>query len=223
MGITRRQLQRAIGSVIMASVLIVDYHFLVRRGLRQTLTEEFQDIICGEAPNAQDGLKAFGRRTWDLVIVAVPIRGNGGFRLLAELRRLQPECKVLILSSRSERNQAEHALHRGAFGYLSIDASRSEVVRALKAIFQGKRHFPSAARGQTREFLKPGENGYEILSPREYDVMIAITNGKSTNEIAASLKVSAKTVCTYKRRTLNKLCVNTTAELVRYVIDHGLT
>jgi two-component system invasion response regulator UvrY len=199
-------------------VLIVDDHVVVRCGLKQIFREEFRDAAFGEAGNAAKALVEASKRRWDLLILAIPLRGKDGFHTLTEIHSRHPEIKVLIFSMSRDPHHAARAVQLGALGYLPKDASRSQLVQAFQNVLAGKRH----VRG--REKLAPPQirsNGRRPLSTREDMVIRRLAAGKRPKEIAAELKISVKTVNTYKRRVLDKLQLQSTADLVRYV-DHRL-
>jgi DNA-binding NarL/FixJ family response regulator len=204
----------------MTSVLIVDDHLLVRQGLKLMLSQEFRDLVFGEAKNNDEAALRLAKRSWDLVILDIALPGKDGFHVLQEIRRRHPSMRVLVLSMHADPQYAVRAQQLGASGYVSKNAGRAELLRAFKAVLAGKEYFealPSA--GTSAETV----SGHAALSARENSVMLAFAAGKRPGEIAADLNLSAKTISTYKRRVLDKLELHSTAELVRYVIDHGLS
>jgi len=191
---------------------------VVRLGLKQLLIEEYRGIVFGEARTADEAITQVVKHPWDLIVVDVIIAGNDGFKLLQELLQRSPGTRVLVFSTNSESQFAARARQLGASGYLWKTAGRSETVKAFKSIFAGRPYF----KGLVKSTAKPTPEGTN-LSAREYKVLMAFTAGRRPTEIAADLNLSIKTVSTYKRRILNKLHLGTTADLVRYVIDHGLS
>ena len=211
----------------MVSVLIIDDHPVVRRGLRQTLREEIRDAVFADARNAKEALLAVVKQPWDIVILDIAMPDRDGFEILQDVRRQRPDIKVLILSVHADHRFANRAVQLGACGYISKDASLSQLLKAVRQVLAGEKYLSRVKSG--KQFAGPpailgvGDPLHVALSPREHEIMLAVAAGKGIGEIAAILRLSAKTVSTYKRRVLNKLHVDSTAALTRYVIDHNLT
>ncbi len=150
--------------------------------------------------------------------------GKSGFEILRETKQLLPNLRVLILSMYPESQFAARALRAGADGYVSKDSSRDEFIRAIQVILGGQKYISTQlagtiACGLAEESQKPP---HELLSGREYEVMLAIAAGSAGTEIARNLSVSTKTVSTYRRRVLEKMRMNTNADLTRYVLEQKL-
>jgi DNA-binding NarL/FixJ family response regulator len=203
---------------------MIDDQAVVRYGLRQMLSEEFHEIRFGEAKNAVEALREVSRHRWDVVILAISIAGEDGFRILREIRLWDPEVKILVVSFHLEPSYAWNALQLGALGYISKNASRSQLIRAISAVHAGKQYLSPSMREKVAAQPTPTIEATlkNPLSAREQLVMRALASGKKTVEIAAELNLSAKTISTYKRRLLDKLGLRSTADLVRYVIEHRL-
>ena len=211
----------------MVSVLIIDDHPVVRRGLRQTLREEIRDAVFADARNAKEALLAVVKQPWDIVMLDIAMPDRDGFEILQDVRRQRPDIKVLILSVHADHRFADRAMQLGASGYISKDVSLSQLLKAVRQVLAGEKYLSRVK--SEKQFAGPpallgvGDPLYVALSPREHEIMLAVAAGKSIGEIAAILRLSAKTVSTYKCRVLNKLHVDSTAALTRYVIDHNLS
>ena len=202
-------------------VLIVDDHLLVRNGLKQVLSEEYRGVVFGEARTADEALAQLAKPPWDLVVIDISMPGKDGFYVLQETLLRRPGTRVLMLSIHADPPYAARALQMGASGYVCKDAGRSDLVKAVKNVLAGNRHFDESVR---REVRSPTSVALHAdLSAQEYKVLLALAAGRRSGEVAAELNLSAKTVSTYKRRVLNKLRVGSTADLVRYVIDNKLS
>lgn len=204
----------------MPSVLIVDDHVLARQGLKQLLSQEYRGLVFGEAKNSNEAAVRLARQHWDIVVLEIAIPGKDGFYVLQEIRRRHPSTPVLVLSMHADSQYAVRCRQLGASGYVCKNAGRVDLLKAFKAVLAGKKYFKDLPPPGTAVETAPGHVG---LSAREYAVMLAFAAGKRPGEIAADLNLSAKTISTYKRRVLDKLELHSTAELVRYVIDHGLS
>ena len=202
-----------------ASVLIVDDQPLIHVGLQQVLSQEYHGLVFGRAKSGDEAALRLSRQPWDLVILGSAVPGNERFSVLQEIQRLNPSARVLILSSRADAEHVVRAWQLGASGYLGKSAGRAELLRAVRSIFAGQKHFP---RLPPQVWAGETAPGHTRLSTREYGVMLAFVAGKSPSEIAAELHVSVKTISTLKRQLLDKLGLHSIADLVRYAIDHNL-
>lgn len=204
----------------MWSILIVDDHLLVRIGLKHVLVEEFRGVVFGEAKSADAALALIAKQPWDLVILDLTLPDKDGFYVLQETLLCRPEARVLVLSEHEGHLCAVRARQLGACGFIGKSAGRSELVKAVKSVLAGREYVD--------ETLSAGPDhavatDHLTLSPREYRVMRALTAGRRTREIATELDLSIKTVGTYKRRILNKMRLQSTADLIRYVTDNRLS
>jgi two-component system invasion response regulator UvrY len=211
----------------MVSILIIDDHALVRRGLKQTLKEEIRDAVFADARNAKEALLAVARQPWDIVILDIAMPDRDGFAVLQEVLRQRPDIKVLVLSVHVDHRFADRAMQLGACGYISKDASLSRLLKAVRQVLAGQNYLSPVKSGKqlagSPAVLGVGNPLHVALSPREHEIMLAVAAGKGIGEIATGLSLSIKTVSTYKRRVLNKLHVDSTAGLIRYVVDHNLS
>jgi len=208
----------------MPSILIVDDHMLVRRGLRQILAEEFRDAVFSEASTADEALAEVARRPWELVTLNTGITGQSGLHLLQAIRKVRPKASVLVVSVHPAVRHAIRAFELGAMAYVTKDTPRSELVKAVRSLLAGRKYLTASLSQKLRsEIAGDHEQGHETLSAREFKVMLAIATGKRTGEIATEWHLSAKTVSTYRHRILSKLGLKSNADVVRYVIDHQLS
>jgi DNA-binding NarL/FixJ family response regulator len=201
------------------SVLIADNHWLLRYGVKQLLAEEFRGIAFGEARTKTEVLEELGKRAWQAVSLELDIPGARGLEILEEILRRQPDARVLVLTVHPKSQYASKALNLGALAYLTTDSPRVELLNAFRRVLAGERYI-----GRSREsvpaVMPVGPSLHESLSPREFEVMLALSVGKRPGEIAIELNRSIKTISTYKRRILEKMQLHNTADLVRYTIDH---
>jgi DNA-binding NarL/FixJ family response regulator len=202
-------------------ILIVDDHLLVRQGLKQLLNDEYRDIVFGEAESAEEALAQIKAQPWRLVILDVGLPNADGFSVLREIRTHRPQALVLMLSLHADSLYATRSLQLGAMGYISKSSSRSELLKAVRSVLDGRKYYSESV---WREVNKAGSVPKNAdLSVQESKVLLALAEGRRIGEVAADLKLSPKTVSTYKRRILDKLALQSTADLVRYVIDHKLS
>ena len=208
----------------MINIIIVDDHPIVRQGLKQILSEEPDMAVFGEAQNSQEVLDLIRKQDWDIVVLDISMPGRGGLDVLKEIKHVRPKLPVLILSVHPEDQYAMRALKAGASGYLTKESAPEALVRAIRKILRGGKYV-SPALAEKLAFHLEAETErplHEILSDREYQVMLMIASGKTTNAIAEEMALSAKTVSTYRARILEKMKMNTAADLTYYVIKNNL-
>ena len=208
----------------MIRALIVDDHAIVRRGLRELLSDEFPGAAFGEASDAREALEQLRARKWDVVLLDIALPGKSGLDLLKELKTEWPKLAVLVLSAHPEDQFAVRVLKAGAGGYMTKESGPEELAKAIRKILAGGRYVSPAlaeklALGVTKNLASVP---HETLSDREYEVMSWIASGKTVKEIAEELSLSAKTISTYRTRVLEKLSVKNSAEIVQYAIRNGL-
>jgi DNA-binding NarL/FixJ family response regulator len=205
-------------------ILIVDDHAVVRRGLKQILTEALPGLVCGEAANAEETLRAVREENWELVILDMSMPGKSGLETFLELKELRPRLPVLFLSIHSEQQYATRVLKAGASGYLTKDSAPGELVDAVRKALNGRRYVsPALAERLAQHLAVDVKNSLsDALSNRELEVLRGFGQGKTVGRIAADLRLSVKTVCTYRSRIMTKLGVASTAELIRYALEQRL-
>jgi two-component system, NarL family, invasion response regulator UvrY len=181
--------------------------------------------VVGEAADGNELMAKLGVTPADVLLLDVTMPGTRFPTLLADLKARYPALRVLVLSMQPEDQFAERALRDGAAGYLSKERSSSELLEAIRKVVRGGTYVsPSFA-----EHLAAALGGrlpvprHEALSDREHEVLRLIGAGRTGGEIAAELSLSAKTVSTYRTRILRKLGLRTSADLIRYALQHQLT
>ncbi|MBT0961488.1 response regulator [Denitromonas iodatirespirans] len=208
----------------MTTVLIADDHAVVRSGLRQFLASTTDLKITAEACNGQDVLQQIGPSKCDILLLDINLPDLNGLEVLKRAKRLRPDLPVLVFSMFSEDEFAVHALNAGASGYLNKDSPPAQILQALRTVASGARYLSPAL----AEKLLSGNLGrgkalpHETLSPRENEVMLALSRGIALTRIAQQLNLSVKTISTYRTRVLEKLNLNSNADITRYVLEHKL-
>lgn len=206
--------------------LVTDDHAVVRKGLVQILGELKLKcpLVLDEADSGLAALQATATIAYDFVLLDIALPDMNGLEVLKQLRSAHPHLPVLVLSIYPERQYALRALQAGAAGYLTKDSAAEELLAAVRQILRGESYI-SRAVGETLNLEMIGRVGrspHELLSDREFEVLVLIGQGKTPTQIARFLSLSVKTVSTYRSRILSKLELNTTAELIRYAVDHEL-
>ena len=207
----------------MISVLIVDDHPIVRRGLRDILKEE-PDLEVSETSDGREALSLIRQQSFDLVVLDLDLPGTHGLDLLAEIKRAHQSLHVLILSMYPEDQFAVRVLRAGASGFVSKDSAPEELVAAIRKILGGGKHISERVAGLLLEHLDQTSvsHPHERLSDREFQVLCLFGMGRTIKQIAQELSLSAPTVSTYRARILDKMDMKSTAELVRYAIQNRI-
>jgi two-component system invasion response regulator UvrY len=209
----------------MIRVLIADDHAVVRKGLKQILTETSDIVVAGEAHNGQEVLNKVRKSSdWDVVILDITMPGTSGLDILKEMKHEHPKLPVLVLSIHPEDQYAMRVLKSGASGYLTKESAPEELVKAIRKVATGGKYVTP---GMAEKLLfdlgsDPEKPLHENLSDREYQVMCLITSGKTVKEIAKEMSLSIKTISTYRTRILEKMRMKTNAELIHYGIRNRL-
>lgn len=209
----------------MIRVVIADDHPLVRAGLRQVLTDEPAIKVVGEAADGDETVAVLRITEPDVVLLDITMPGAPFPGLLRLLRSAFPRVEVLIVTMHGEDQFAVRALKEGAAGYLTKQQPPQEVINAIKQIASGGRYLTAAVAERAAAALDGNAQRlpHERVSRREYEVLCMIGLGKSVKQIAIELGVSPKTVSTHRARLLRKMRLKTSAELIRYVLQYGLT
>lgn len=204
-------------------VLVADDHDIVQHGLKQLLLANFNEIVFGEAKNAQETIAQCAREQWDVVLLDITLPGRSGLDILGDLKRIAPEVPILIMSAFPEGEFAVRALKSGASGYLDKQTLAAEVVAAIHRVLMGEHYVGAALASKLAAQIGGGiRPAHETLSQREFQVLRMIATGKTIKEIASDLSLSEKTVGTYRTRISEKLGLGTNVEITRYAMQHRL-
>jgi DNA-binding NarL/FixJ family response regulator len=205
-------------------VLIADDHAVVRRGLRQILGTTPDLVVAAEAADGRELLEKLCTEPCDVVLMDVTMPDTNAVELIARIRADHPGMPVLVHSMHAESPVASRMLRAGAAGYITKASEPAVLVGALRKLASGGRYIsPEIA----EQMAFDGRNGgakplHELLSEREGQVFRMLAAGRSVNDIAKALHVSPKTASTYKARLMEKLKVETDADLIRYAVTHQL-
>ena len=208
----------------MIKVLIADDHAIVRRGLKQILEETPDIVVRGEAANADEVFARLRLGAWDVLVLDINMPGRSGVDVLKEIKRQRAKLPVLILSMHAEEQYAARVFKAGASGYLPKESAPDELVKAIRKVHSGGRYVSLAQAEKLLYLLKQdnGERPHETLSDREYEVLRRIASGRTISQIGVDMKLSVKTVSTYRTRLLEKMRMKTNAELTHYGIKQRL-
>jgi DNA-binding NarL/FixJ family response regulator len=205
-------------------VAIADDHPIVREGLRRIVSEDAGIGVAGEASSAVEMFRLLAGVAIDVVLLDVSMPGATFIDTLKDLRREHPSVKVLVISAHPEDQWAARSLRAGASGYLTKDHSPEQLVLAIRRVARGGKYVSESMAERLAGMVDEGRTraAHETLSDREFDVLCALGSGMMVKDIAAQMRLSAKTVSTYRTRLLEKMGLKTKSDLVRYVVAHDL-
>lgn len=209
----------------MIDVILCDDHALIRRGIRDTLSDAADIRVVGEAGDYGE-LRSLMRQTaCDVLVLDINLPGRSGLDALHALKDEGAPVKVLILSMYPEDQYAIRALRAGAYGYVNKGGDPQLIVQAVRTVAQGRKYVtPEIAQMLVESLTTPtsAENAHQKLSDREMQTLVMIASGKRLSDIAEALTLSPKTVSVYRARVLEKLALANNAELTVYAIRNGL-
>ena len=208
----------------MSRVLIADDHAMVRAGFRQFLEMLPEITAIGEAATGDETLSALRADRWDLILLDIHMPDRGGLDILPHIKAACPRIPVLVVTSLPERLYARHAYRGGASGFFSKSSSPEELQKAVRQLLAGHRYVSDNVAQVLLEGVDDPHDvlPHQALSEREFQVLRKLGNGVSVSCIASELKLSPKTVSTYRGRVLEKLRMQNNADLAAYVLRHGL-
>lgn len=208
----------------MIRVILCDDHAVVRRGIRDTLSEAVDIQVVAEAGNYAEVREALRSHPCDVLVLDLNLPGRGGLEVLASMRESGSQIKVVMVSMFPEDQYAIRCLRAGAQGYLNKAGNPAELITAVRTVAQGRKYVtPEVAQMLVDNLAAPtNEAPHNSLSERELQTLLKIASGKRLSDIAEELMLSPKTVSVYRSRVLEKLKLSNNAELTVYAIRNGL-
>lgn len=210
-------------------VVVVDDHEIAREGVRSRLELETDFEVLAELPCADDLIPTCEQHQPQVVLMDIDMPGSDPFTMIQDLKRLQPDVRVLILSAYMRDGYVDAAVQAGAWGYLSKNQSFDDIVRSIRRVVAGELAYPPEildrfeySHGQLRRRDDASCNPISTLTPRELEVMRLIAKGLSTKEIAGILHRSPKTIDAHRTSLMRKLNIDDRVELTRYAIREGI-
>jgi DNA-binding NarL/FixJ family response regulator len=208
-------------------ILLADDHSMVRRGLRMVLDAEPDMEVVAEAGDGAEAVELGMSGEIDLAVMDVSMPRLTGLQAAAELKRRRSELRTLMLSMYDSEQYFFEALKAGASGYVLKSAADQDLVEACRAAMRGEPFlYPAAVAALIRDYLDRASRGESVpadpLTPRELEIVKLVAEGYSTDEIAATLVISKKTVEHHRSHILEKLGMRDRVELTRYAIRRGL-
>ena len=208
----------------MTRVILCDDHALIRRGIRDTLAEQPDMQIVGEAGEYGELRTLLRSTSCDVLVLDISMPGRSGLDVLHVLKDEGSPIRVLIVSMYPEDQYALRALRAGAYGYVNKGADPAQIVAAVRMVAQGRKYITAEMAQMLVESLTTPliANPHEKLSDRELQTLTMIASGKRLSDIAEELSLSPKTVSVYRARVLEKLGMANNSELTVYAIRNGL-
>ena len=209
-------------------ILLADDHTVMRTGLRLLLEREHGFVIVGEAADGREAVALANSTSPDVVVMDVAMPLLNGIEATRQIASANPRAGVIILSMHSDESYVLRALKAGARGYLLKDSAEADLIKAVRAVHEGRNSFsPAISRMLLEDYIRQlqqrgGEDSYDLLSSREREILQLIAEGKSNKEVAALLNLSLYTVETHRTHILQKLNLHSIPELILYAVRKGI-
>jgi DNA-binding NarL/FixJ family response regulator len=211
---------------LVTRILIADDHAIVRSGLKKVLNAKADLEVVAEAEDGTEAVEKALQEDVHLAILDVSMPRKTGIQAAAELHKRKPELKVLMLSMHDSEQFLFEALKAGASGYVLKSGADTDIVDAVRAAMRGDSYlYPSAVASLVRDYVERGGRGeeeFDVLTPRELEVLKLIAEAYTSKQIAKELWISIKTVERHRQNILDKLGMSDRVELTRYAIRRGL-
>ncbi|WP_409522838.1 response regulator [Nitrincola sp. MINF-07-Sa-05] len=209
----------------MVRLLIADDHMIVREGLKQLFGDTDDIVVAGEASSGGEVIRILHEKEFDLLLLDVSMPGLSGEALVRRVHDRYPDLPILVLSMHNEPQIARRKLKAGAAGYLTKDSDPDVLLHAVRKVASGGR-FLNPDMAERIAFTSLGDadtDPHHLLSSREMQILRLLANGLSINDIGEKLAISSKTVSTHKARLMKKMELGSTADLIHYAIEKGLS
>jgi DNA-binding NarL/FixJ family response regulator len=209
-------------------ILLADDHVVMRRGLRLLLESQPGFVVVAEASDGRQAVEQAEASKPDVAVLDIAMPNLGGIEAAERITALLPETRIVILSMHADEGYVLRSLKAGVKGYLLKDSAEGDLVEAIKAVHLGKAFFsPDISRMLVEDYMREIKNrrvddSYELLTPREREILQMLAEGKSNKDIATALHLSLYTVETHRRNLQEKLNLHSFPELVLYAVRKGI-
>lgn len=205
------------------NVMLVDDHAVVRMGFKMLLEMDESIKVIAEAESGEQGIQRYVEFKPDVVVMDITMPGIGGLEAIERILAKDSHAKILVLSAHEDSVHPKRVLNAGAVGYLTKRSAAEELIKAIRTVASGKKYVEaSVAQQMAIQQLSGDQNPVDVLSPREFEVFMALAKGKTTNEIAETLFLSPRTVGTHLYNIKQKLSANNSAEIALIAMRSGL-
>jgi len=205
------------------NVMLVDDHAVVRMGFKMLLEMDADIKVVAEAESGEQSIQRYMEFKPTVVVMDITMPGIGGLEAIERILAKDSSAKILVLSAHEDSVHPKRVLNAGAMGYLTKRSAAEEMIKAIRTVASGKKYLEaSVAQQMAIQQLSGDQNPVDVLSPREFEVFIALAKGKTTNEIAETLFLSPRTVGTHLYNIKQKLNANNSAEIALIAMRSGL-
>lgn len=210
-------------SMSQINVMLVDDHAVVRMGFKMLLESDVDIKVIAEAESGEQAIQRYVEHKPDVVVMDITMPGIGGLEAIERILAKDNTAKILVLSAHEDSVHPKRVLNAGAMGYLTKRSAAEELIKAIRTVSSGKKYLEaSVAQQMAIQQLSGDQNPVDVLSPREFEVFMALAKGKTTNEIAETLFLSPRTVGTHLYNIKQKLNANNSAEIALIAMRSGL-
>lgn len=208
----------------MIKVIVADDHPIMRRGLSKIISEAPDITLMGEASDGLEAIAKVKEQPVDVLVLDISMPKCSGIEVIKRLGADGCGTSILVLSVHSMKQYAVRVLRLGAVGYLTKETAEEELLEAVRTVASGKRYISTTLAAELADFVgnESWDSPLSRLSDREFTVLRYLVSGMSLKEIAFELNISIQTVSTYRSRLMSKLNIKTTAELIRFALQHGV-
>ncbi|HYZ85207.1 MAG TPA: response regulator transcription factor [Bryobacteraceae bacterium] len=209
-------------------ILLADDHTVVRAGLRLLLEREPGFVVVGEAEDGRSAVALADKEAPNVVVMDIAMPELNGIEAARQIVTKNPKTSVIVLSMHSDESYVIRALKAGARAYLLKDSAQADLIRAVRAVTDGKSYFlPEISNLLLEDYVRQlkergEEDSYELLTTREREVLQLVAEGKSNKDIAAMLHLSLYTVETHRAHILQKLGLHSVPDLILYAVRKGI-
>jgi len=206
------------------TLLICDDHQIVRDGLRQILQQLPEISNIEEAGNDSELIQLFKRGIFDVVLLDISLPGVSCLEILQMIKSKWEKTNVLMLSMRPQMQYAMRAHKLGASGYLTKDVSSEELLKAIRIVAKGRKYISETLADSMFDTLNDEkfQHRHDLLSIREFEIMIQLACGVGLPVIGNKLSISSKTVSTYRARIMEKMALNCNSDITKYCLENNL-
>ena len=201
--------------ILEMSVLLVDDHLVVRKGVELILLSNFPKANVYSAENYDDALDILKTTKLDLVILDININGVENIKIMKAIKEIQSKVKILIFSSHEEKHYGTRYIKNGADGYLNKFCSEDKIINAVNQIFEKGFYYSDQVKEKlnSKSYKKRRSNAIDSLSNREFEIAKLLISGEGNLEISNKLNIQMSTVSTYKNRIFEKLNISNIVSL----------
>ena len=216
-------------------LVLADDHDIVRAGIKSFLEQQADMVVVAEARDGQGAINAVREKNPDLILMDISMKEMGGLEATRQIKEFSPECRILVLTVHADKQHFFELIAAGAEGYVTKQAAADDLIEAIRAVAAGHVYLqPALARWLLDDYRRLSDpthigkaqgvvdDGLDILSPRERQVLELVADGHNNNQIGDLLGISPKTVARHRERIMGKLDLHSCAELVKFAVRTGL-